>query len=293
MFVDQGVLLGEDSCAWARLTGQWDNQWARDGDPGYAVSGTTYRIGGQTAIAPGWFLGGTLATGNSWASEAGGSTSTGQTFDGSVAIKHTIGHWLFAGSFAVATGSFHNDRLVSLAPAGTLPAASALLQSDSNMYLAGGRVRAAYDFTFGDLYFRPYADFDVIYAGTPGFQESGAAGYALNVHDTSKTTVAISPELEFGGRYNTDQNTILRPFVAIGVNFIPNNTRTVDANFVGASAYDGSFTTYMKSPNVLGNLDVGFQLYREGGFEVRTEYTLHAGSGFLSQSASGRIAYHF
>lgn len=154
-------------------------------------------------------------------------------------------------------------------------------------------MRVAYDFTFGALYLRPYGDLDLIYTNTPGFHEAGLAGYALNVHGASKTNVAISPTLEFGGRYDLDKNTILRPFVSFGFNFLPNNTRAVEANFIGASASDGTFATYMNSPSFLANLDVGMQIYNEHGWELRAEYMLHEGGGLVSQTAAGRVAYHF
>jgi hypothetical protein len=154
-------------------------------------------------------------------------------------------------------------------------------------------VRGAYEFTFGNWYLRPYGDFDVIYTNAPGFQESGQVDYALNVRGNSKTSVAFSPMVEFGGRAVLGEKTTLRPFVAAGVSFLPDNTRYVDASFVGALPSDGTFRSFTTSPSVLGNLDFGLQLYRKGGFEAKVEYGLEVGSSFLSQSGSARFAYHF
>jgi hypothetical protein len=86
---------------------------------------------------------------------------------------------------------------------------------------------------------------------------------------------------------------MLRPFAAVGVSFLPDNTRTIDASFVGASSADGTFRSFLKSPSVLGDFDLGVQLYRAGGFEARAEYSVNVGGTFLSQSASARLAYHF
>jgi hypothetical protein len=293
VFVDQSVLLGEDDCVYAKITGQQVNSWASGDTPGYDVVSATYQLGGQHEIAPDWFLGGMLAAGQTWATASGGSSGYGHTFDGSVAVKHTMGPWLFAGSIALATGAFHSNRLIDLSAVGTTPAVNALLQSDPSLFLAAGRLRGAYEFTFNQWYIRPYGDLDLVYTNAPSFQESGAAVYALNVRSSSKTSVVISPMVELGGRVSLDGTTTLRPYAAVGVSFLPDSTRYVDASFVGALPADGTFRSFTKVPSVLGDFDIGLQLYHVGGFEVKAQYNLRTGGAFFSQSGSARIAYHF
>src|ERR1700754_3339292 len=111
----------------------------------------------------------------------------------------------------------------------------------------------------------------------PGFQEAGPSMYALNVRGSNKTNVALSPMVEVGGRFTVDGDLTLRPFVAIGVDALPNNTRSVDASFVSASPADGTFRTFVDSPSLLGSFDLGVQLYRAGGFEVRADYNVKVG----------------
>jgi uncharacterized protein with beta-barrel porin domain len=291
VFVDQSVLLGEDNCVWVKGSGRWTDQWAGGDTQGYHVASATYRLGGQHEIVPNWYLGGSIAAGQTWATTngtaSGRSTGYGQTFDGSLALKHTMGPWFFAGSVAIASGSFHSDRLISL------PGVSALLQSDPGIILAGARARVGYEFVFNNWYIRPYGDFDVIYTHLGGFQESGPPLYALNVRGSSKTSVALSPMVEIGGRLTLDDKTTLRPFVAVGVSILPNNKRSIDASFVGASAEDGTFRSFLDGPGATGDFDVGVQLYRAGGFEVKAEYTANIGGSFASQGASARLAYHF
>jgi uncharacterized protein with beta-barrel porin domain len=293
VFTDQSVLLGEDNCVWARLSGQESNAWASGDFPGFHVASSNYRLGGQHSVAPDWYLGASFAVGQTWATANGGSSGSGTTLDGSVALKHTMGPWLLAASVAVASGSFHSERLINLPGVGTLPGVAALEQSDPGVIALGGRLRGAYEFTFNDWYIRPHGDLDVVYAHMPGFQESGTAGYALNVRDSSKTSVMISPMVEFGGRYVVDTKATLRPFAAMGVSFLPGNSRSVDVSFADASSADGTFQTFIKSPNVLGNFTAGVQLYRTGGFEVKAEYDVSVGGSFLSQGGSARVAYHF
>jgi hypothetical protein len=67
------------------------------------------------------------------------SCGNGDTYDGSVA---------FAG------GSFHTDRRISL------PGVGEMVKSDPSMFLAGGRLRAGYEFAF-DWYIGAYGDLDL------------------------------------------------------------------------------------------------------------------------------------
>lgn len=288
MFTGATTLLGEGSCIWAKFGGEAVNQYASNGEEGYSTTGATYRIGAQKEFVPNWFFGGSLGAGTTWSNEGSGSTSQGQTFDGSVALKHQIGQWLLAGSFAVANGSYQNSRLVDAS------GVNAAEQSDSRALMIGSRLRAAYDIPMRGWYIRPYADVDVFNLNTPSFQESGASAYALRVDSADTTNVVISPMVEFGGRFNTSRDSfIMRYYADLGVSFLPGNSRTVDASLVGALPEDGVFATTINSPNVLGDLKLGLQLYQVAGFEVKADYDIHAGSAFFSQGGTLRLAYHF
>ncbi|HEY9348719.1 MAG TPA: hypothetical protein VIQ53_25545, partial [Inquilinus sp.] len=199
VFIDDTVLLGEDNCVWAKVSGRWTDQSTTHDTQGYYVSGTTYRIGAQHEIAPEWYLGASFGFGQSWATMDGGSSGNGDTYDGSVTVKRVMGPWQFAGSVAFAGGSFEANRRV------VIPGiADETMKSDPSIFLAGGRLRAAYEFAFQDWYIRPYGDLDVVYTDLPGFKEKGDDLYALDVRGSSKTSVALSPMVEFGGRLDLD-----------------------------------------------------------------------------------------
>ncbi len=292
VFVEAGTTLGEERCAWGQFSGGQVNQYAGGGDPGYKVDGTAVRVGGQTDVAPGWFVGGSLGAGTNRAS-ADNSSSTGNLYDASIALKRVDGNWLFAGSAAIATGSFQHTRVLDLlsTASGTV-AASETFQGSSNATLAGGRLRAAYDFAAPKTYLRPYADLDVIYTHAPGFQESGRSG-ALSYSGSNRTNVVFSPMAEFGARGDLDSGVVLRGYAALGVSWQSNPGWVMDASFVGASSANGSFQSYSNTPDVLGRLKVGAQVYQRGGLEFRAEYALDAGSGYRGQVGSARLAYRF
>ncbi len=288
IFADGTSLLTEGSCVWAKFGGQQTNQYSSGGEQGFEVTGATYRVGAQKEFLPNWFVGGSLGAGTSWANDGGGSTSLGQTFDGSLAIKHQMGPWLLAGSLAIASGSYQNNRFVNVS------GVDASLQSDSSSLLVGGRLRAAYDIPLNGWYVRPYTDLDIYHINTPSFQESGPSGLALNVDSADTTNVVISPMVEIGGRYDTGwKSTVLRYYVDVGASFLPSNSRTVNASIEGALAQDGTFGTTINSPDALGDIDFGLQLYQAAGFEVKAEYGIQAGNAFFAQGGTLRLAYHF
>jgi hypothetical protein len=86
---------------------------------------------------------------------------------------------------------------------------------------------------------------------------------------------------------------ILRYYTDLGVTFLPGNSRTVSASLEGALPQDGTFATVVNSPNVLGNMDFGLQLYQAHGFEVKADYDVQVGDAFFSQGGTLRMAYHF
>jgi hypothetical protein len=287
IFVGDSVQLGEDNCVWGQISGRWTDQSTTRDIQGYHVSGTTYRIGVQHQVAPNWFVGGSLAAGQTYARAKGGSSGDGDVYDGSVTVKHLRGPWYFAGSLAMATGSFNNNRQVNAF------GDSVSLDSDTNIFLAGGRFRAGYEFDRGDWYIRPYADVDIVHTHAPGFTEGGSSPYALKVRTANQTNVSFSPMIEFGRRGDLDPKTTIRAYAAFGFSWRPDNTRTVTSSFANADSANGSFTDYIKSPEVLAKIDLGLQLFRAGGYELRAGYSADIGSHFTSQTATARFAYHF
>ncbi|WP_188611370.1 autotransporter outer membrane beta-barrel domain-containing protein [Chelatococcus reniformis] len=289
VFVDAGTQLGEDECAWAKVTGGWANQGQTRDTQGFRVSEAMYRLGGQKELAPGWYLGGSFGAGQSWSTANNGSSGRGFSVDGSVSLKHVAGPWLLAGSLAVAHGSYDNSRFVLLPGFG---AGTGVFDSDSSMTFVAGRLRAGYEFAFPSWYIRPQVDLDLVYANAPGYREQGIGSYALDVQGSHHTSVIVSPTVEIGGRFTLD-DAVLRPFLSAGVSFNSNDARVVKSRFVGAALQDGTFQTYLNSPAVVGNVTAGLTFYAANGFEAKAEYALSAGESFLVQRGSLRFAYHF
>lgn len=78
-----------------------------------------------------------------------------------------------------------------------------------------------------------------------------------------------------------------------GVSYRPDSSYTIHSSFVNADSALGTFSDHLDSPDVLGKIDLGVQLYRAGGFEMKAAYTADLGSHYTSQTATARFAYHF
>jgi hypothetical protein len=279
VFAGSGTLLGEDECIWAKAAGQRVDQ------SGTSSSTALFRIGGQKQVAPDWFLAGAFGAGSRWSQDGSGGGGTGQVFDGSIALKHTMGPWLFGGALALSSSAMH------LTPAGTL-------QGDANVHSGGLRLRGAYDFAFAGWYLRPRLDLDLIHTWRPGFtltgQSLGGSGMGgLAVDGFAKTSFVATPMVELGGRYDVDEKVVMRPFVAMGASFLPDNNSTTSAAFTGPLAAVGTMQSTSNGPSVLGNIEAGLHLYKVRGLEVKAEYRLSAGDNYLSQGAGLRGAWHF
>ena len=291
VYVDQGLRLSDNSCVWMKVTAQQSNQWANGDTQGYRVGSVTTRLGGEKEIGPDWYIGGAIAFGQTSSSEdgtaQGDSGGHGQTYDGSISLKHRNGPWLLAGSIAVADGEYQSDRVVNI------PGVAVSLQGNPGVFLTGARFRAGYQFAFDKTYIQPYGDFDILYTNLRGFDEAGVAPYALHVRGTGKVTVAFSPMVEFGGRTDLNAKTVLRPFTVLGGSFVPDNSRSMTASLSGTSSADGVFHSELASPVATANFAAGVQLYRAGGLEMKAEYDAVIGGSYVSQSASARLAYDF
>ena len=210
-----------------------------------------------------------------------------------MSAQYLTGNWSFAGSVALAGGSFNNSRVFDGSIVPNAQVASSALTGYSSALQVGGRLRAAYEFALTDMYIRPYADLDLINTYSPSWQESGTGNLALAYASSNQTNVVISPMVEFGTRKDFEDGMTLRAFVDVGASFNSNDKWVQNASFVGANASNGNFQNTSSAVPVLGRVNVGVQLFAKGGWEVQATYGLQAGNNYLSQVGTARIAYHF
>lgn len=288
VFAGASTLLVEDGCVWAKVTGRLESRSAGSAATSLQGEGVAFRIGGQKQVGPGWFLGGTAGYGGGWWQAGNGASANSQKAEGAVAVKRVDGPLLLMGALGFAATGMHIDR-----PDGVPGPGGVTLRSDSSAWQGSGRLRAAYDIPFGQWYLRPRLDLDLLYTNMPGYQEYGQSALALQVAGRDKWSIAITPAIEVGGRTELSEGLILRPYLVLGASFMPDNNWTTVASFQGALGTLGSFQITTWGPSVMANAEIGVQLYRANGFEMKAEYILSAGDSLLTQMASLRGAWHF
>ena len=290
------LLQLDSGCVWVRGAGTWANQSAQNGDPASSLNGASTWLGGQRKLAPGWFLGGAFGYGQSWAdtgNSSGSFSSNGDVYSGSLTLRHVHKAWSFSGSLAFASGDFQNNRSFVLPAAGSLPGSSGTFRSRVSPWLIGGRLRAAYTIPLNTFFLRPYLDVDLLHAEMPGFVEYGTSGLPLSFSTSQKTALLLSPMLEFGGQQQLDASTTLRLYLGLGLSVRPDFNWAINTNFRNAYSGNGSYQLFGHGPDVVGRLNLGLQVLKTDGFELRLDYDLTAGDGYVAQIPSARFTYRF
>ncbi len=275
------AMLVEGQCGWMRITGRTAQQTNGNGVSDYKYDTVTWQIGGQQEIAPGWFLGGSLAYQESWLSNSSRSnTGKGQSGYGAVVLKYQTGPFLFAASAFGGAGQFNTSRVL------TLLGTTQIAKGSPDTSNLGLLLRAAYTFGQEDFYVRPNISLSAIRVGIGAYRENGAGLFDLSVDSAAQTTLMATPMLEIGGRVALANDMVLRPYVAAGFSLLSSNSWQQTARLTAAQPGTGSFTTSAPIAPVEGRIAAGVQLYTGQRVDLRLQYdgefssraTAHSGS---------------
>ncbi len=288
VFEGSGVMMEETSCAWARLYGDWVRQAGSADTGGYTQDSITYRVGAQRELTAGWFLGATAGfTQSTLSSTDGFSTSQGNAFDASLALKRQMGPWLFAVTGNFGYGNYDTKRTLSIGDGVSFSSGSA------NVWTAGARLRGSFEFAFDGWYMKPYADVDVLYTNMPGHTEGGSSLVDMAFASAQQWNAAFSPNVEIGGRMAVNERMWLRPYATIGATVFAKDTMQVGVQIADSGFGNASYTADLTIPSALLNLSFGAQLYTLNGVELRAEYKVDVGDTYTAQQASARLAVPF
>ncbi|WP_158969793.1 autotransporter outer membrane beta-barrel domain-containing protein [Chachezhania sediminis] len=276
-FRGQSLQLAEGRCVWIQ-GGDFSTRYDRLATK---IGRTVTGLGGQTQIADGWYLGGAFRA--DFVSANGRYASgSGTNYFATVALKRVSGPWLLAGSLAAGVGEHDLERREPLGGPATL-------RSRQRPVFMGVRLRAAYDIAVGRHYIRPMADLDLYAVRTPAYAEEGASPFAMSVKKNTDTNVALSPAVEFGLRRDLKRDGVLRGFVNLGATGTVTGGRQIDASFVSG----GDIRTEIYSPDLVGRVTAGLQVYQTKGWDIRAEYGLTTGNDFRSHGGILRLSYRF
>ena len=288
---EQGLKLNQTNCAWAKVMGSVTEQSSNSSNSGYHVTAGGIRLGAQKTLSEQWTTGFSVGYANNYLTSTG-LTSNGAFFDASLSAQKKVDAWSFGASLGFAYGWFDNNRSVQLGANGAAPSLSSLYTSNTNMMMVGLKLRAAYEHEEQNYYIKPYVDLDLMYSHVPGFTEAGGA-LALTTKSNNQFNVAISPMVEFGTDVVTDGKRRIKAYVSGGASFLPNNNVSTQMAFANGLAGAGTYDVITKGPTVLGRLNLGIQAFESNDLEVRAQYGLQFGDGYLSQSLSANLIWRF
>ena len=284
-FADTTAMLIEGRCAWMRVTGRTSTQDSGNGITNYNLNAVTWQIGGQTELAPGWLIGGSLAYESSRLGTTDSLTSgSGQAGYGAVTLKYQTGPWLFASAAFGGAGEFSLSRTI------TLPGFASVAKGSPGTANMGMLFRATYTIGEEDFYLRPSLTLSAVNVRTGAYQENGGGVLNLRVDAASQTTLIATPMLELGGRVPLSEDLLLRPFVTVGLSLLSNDSWRQSGALISAPNGAGAFSTTVLMDQAVGRVGVGAQLYTSRNIDFRLQYdgefsrtvTSHAGSLVVS-----------
>src|SRR5690606_5860224 len=195
-FYREDAAMREGDCAWGRFLGNHTRRDTTSETGGFTVDSQTYQIGGQKEVAPGWFLGGSLAYESSRHRVSDLPVRTeGDGFQAGVVLKRQAGPWLFAGSLTTGHGTYRTRRGIVL----TDEAFEARSRWRTQHASAG--LRASYVHARPSWYLKPMLDASLTYQRMPSYSESGAGPLNLHFEGAHQWSGMITPSIELGGRY--------------------------------------------------------------------------------------------
>lgn len=286
-FAGGGVMIREGSCVWGQVIGSRTVATAGRDTDGFSQTGTSYRLGGQWELSPGWFVGATGGYNTSQVSTKDrNSRIEGDSGDIAIALKRQLGPWLFAGAVSFGYGSYDSASLFQMGDS------SWQALNTSNVWTAGLRLRGAYEFAFTNWYVRPFADLDLVQTIMPGYRLSGD-GAVLSAQGLRSWTTAFKPGVEFGARINLDDASWLRPYASVGMTLNGGGGLRQRVSFSEGGAPGITFTSSSEIPDRLLDLAAGVQFLAHGVYELRGEYKAQLGKDFVNQEFSLRAAMRF
>ncbi|EHL95447.1 outer membrane autotransporter barrel domain protein [Acetobacteraceae bacterium AT-5844] len=286
-YIGSQSFLTEGNCAYFR-PGLRTSQLDGDSSRGSLRTDTaTWQLGGQSEVAPGLFLGGSLAYETDWMRSGDGVKGDGSSGLAAITLKYQTGPVLLTGAVFGSAGSLDLQRPVNV------PGHSMLAKGSTSTYTAGVRARAAYTFGGEGFYLRPYLNLDVIHAHTDSFRENGAGELGLGYDSTSNTTGIFTPALEVGGRFVLGPQSVLRGFVSAGVSLRTDDEWRGRVRLLGASPESGTFSLGVPMDSAAARVSAGLQLFQGEQFDLRAQYDGTYGDRTHTHGGSLTFAYRF
>jgi uncharacterized protein with beta-barrel porin domain len=285
VFATGTAFLTEGSCAYFK-PGIRTTAVGGDADRShFQQDSATWQIGGQQEIAPGLFLGGSVAYERSWLSADDGVKGTGSSGQAALTLKYQTGPWLLTGAAFGTAGNTDLQRVVGL------PGVGDVAKGSPSSASAGLRARIAYTVGTETLYLRPSFNVDGLYARTGAYQEYGGGSFGLGYAAASQTAAVFTPAVEVGTRLVLGPATVMRGYVSAGASVRSNDTWKADTRLLAAPANAGWFSTSVPIDRATARVGAGLQLFQGDRIDLRAQYDGDYGSHANTHGGSLTFSY--
>lgn len=276
----------EKSCFWGDIQGNWLDRSAHHDDSGFSYDSVRYIIGGQHPLGNGWVAGGGVSYEHAKGKAKNVALrSSGDNFSGMAFVRKIDGPWSYAGALSAGYGSYDTDRSIVTSEGVIKPSA------DWDAHFVSLRLQAAYTHLMDGFYIKPAIDVDVMYQHVPSYAEKGGGAFNLAFEGTSELRAMISPSVELGARIE-QESYVLRPYLGLGVNWMPNNDWQTDAYLKQDKSGD-RFRLSQSLPSVFGEYRVGMDIDTGKDVVLRAEWRQRLGDRYNDRSAQLQLGVKF
>lgn len=281
-----GAILIEGECGYVTVRGN-TTSLSGDADRGSSrLKSFALQGGGQRDIGSGLLLGGALAYQADTFSSHDGVSADGNSVQGAITLKKSLGAWQLSGAVFGNYGEFDTKRHIGA------PGLSATARGEAPMYSFGVRGRLAYTTGTEKLYLRPSVNLDLVHARNSAFNEKGAGDLGLKIASSSYNTAILTPEIEVGGRIGLKGGSVLRTFALAGVSLRSNDEWNGRASFIGGQR-SPSFGMQAPLDRAALRLGAGAQLFANKQVDLQIRYDAELGSEAKSHNIAAKFAYRF
>ncbi len=281
-----GAILIEGECGYVTVRGN-TTSLSGDADRGSSrLKSFALQGGGQREVGSGLLLGGSLAYQADSFSSHDGVSADGNSVQGAITLKKSLGAWQLSGAVFGNYGEFDTKRHIGA------PGLSATAKGEAPTYSLGVRGRLAYTAGTEQLYLRPSVNLDLVHARSSAFNEKGAGDLGLKIASSSYNTAILTPEIEVGGRIDLKGGSVLRTFALAGVSLRSNDEWNGRASFIGGQR-SPSFGMQAPLDRAALRLGAGAQLFANKQVDLQIRYDAELGSEAKSHNIAAKFAYRF
>jgi hypothetical protein len=279
--------IEEDECVWADIGAGFLRS-----DP----SGTMADVD-QTSW---WLAGGGQAavTENIRLGMAGRYENISQDVGGNAHSDGVIGHWggmasynsgplLLASGLSVGKGWLDSERDIAV------DGFYANAESDAKIGYVSAKIRGGYLFDFGQWYLKPLVDLDASRLWYGGGTESISNGMTLSIGSKTENLFSVTPRIEMGGQWETENGLIFRPLLQLGATFYGDSQFSLSSQFVDTPEEPDTFVTEMELDPVTFDVSAAIDVFNTEGNSLRVYYDGSFGETTYSHGGGLRLRIGF